>query len=125
MLITNDDDLLFDESVNIFQMNPTLALEENMDEFEQFNSILNNSNQLIISNIEKKKASESDQIESILLLNYLMNADNQTKKVPEIENKNGQKKNDQTTETENGEKENQHLINEDQFNRAFINNVSK
>lgn len=86
-----EDDLLFDDNylMKNFQINPTLALEENMDDFEGFQA-------------NKKEIISQCVPDSLLLLNYLVT----------------------TNDADDTECLNKQLQNEEQFNQAFLINVS-
>lgn len=86
-----EDDLLFDDNylMKNFQINPTLALEENMDDFEGFQT-------------NKKEIISQCVPDSLLLLNYLVT----------------------TNDADDTECLNKQLQNEEQFNQAFLINVS-
>jgi len=139
---TEEDDLLFDKNNFLnFQIMPTLALEEEeivetLISFDD-NKPLKKPNKLQISNVDTSTIINSNNVsDSVVLLNFLVNTKklNNNKKsklhnnIQLIDNSDD----DEDIEVEEVEEElddndddrNKHLITEEQFNQAFIINVS-
>ncbi len=136
---TEEDDLLFDKNNFLnFQIMPTLALEEEeivetLISFDD-NKPLKKPNKLQISNVDTSTIINSNNVsDSVVLLNFLVNTKklNNNKKsklhnnIQLIDNSDD----DEDIEVEeelddNDDDRNKHLITEEQFNQAFIINVS-
>jgi hypothetical protein len=140
---TEEDDLLFDKNNFLnFQIMPTLALEEEeivetLISFDD-NKPLKKPNKLQISNVDTSTIINSNNVsDSVVLLNFLVNTKklNNNKKsklhnnIQLIDNSDDDDEDIEVEEVEeelddNDDDRNKHLITEEQFNQAFIINVS-
>ena len=137
---TEEDDLLFDKNNFLnFQIMPTLALEEEeivetLISFDD-NNPLKKPNKLQISNVDTSTIINNNNVsDSVVLLNFLVNTKklNNNKKsklhnIQLIDNSDDDEDIEVEEEEENdddNDDRNKHLITEEQFNQAFIINVS-